>query len=74
MTISNRSIVNDKLNATELVKFMRQHGISEKELSEILGVTTQAVRLWVTGKREFSVTNTRLVAMFQKYPKLIREF
>jgi DNA-binding transcriptional regulator YiaG len=53
---------------------MNLNGISEKELSEIFGVTIQAVRLWVTGARDFSVTNTRLVRMFQKNPKLIREF
>jgi len=74
--ISKRITVKtqEKLSAEELVEFMNLNGISEKELSEIFGVTIQAVRLWVTGARDFSVTNTRLVRMFQKNPKLIREF
>lgn len=71
---SKRSIEGEKLTSEELVKFMNQNGLSEKELSEIFGVTIQAVKLWVTGQREFSVTNSRLVKVFIKYPQLIREF
>lgn len=72
--ISKRSIEGEKLSVRELEEFMTKNGISEKELSEIFGVTTQAVRLWITGQRDFSVTNSRLVRMFMKYPQLIREF
>ena len=74
VTASRRVTSNEKLTSDELVKFMQKHGISEKELSEIFGVTVQAVKLWVTGQREFSVTNSRLVRLFMKYPKLIGEF
>lgn len=58
----------------ELVEFMNFHGISGIELSEILGVSTQAVNLWLTNQRELSTTNTRLIRLLRKYPKLIREF
>jgi DNA-binding transcriptional regulator YiaG len=72
--ISNRIKRGEKITTQELIEFMTINGISEKELAEIFGVTTQAVRLWVTGSREFTVTNSRLIRMFQKYPKLLKEF
>lgn len=72
--VSRRSPKFDKLSVEELTAWMKLQGISEKELSEIFGVSLQAVRLWTNGQREFSVTNSRLVKMFQKYPKLIEEF
>jgi transcriptional regulator with XRE-family HTH domain len=71
---SKRSIENEIMSLKELNDFMKLHGISDKELSEIFGVTIQAVKLWLNGQREFSVTNSRLVRMFNKYPQLIREF
>lgn len=65
---------NDKLLIKELMAFMQLHGISKKELAEILGVTIQAVNLWLNGKRDISVTVTKLIRLFNKYPTLIREF
>lgn len=62
------------LTVEELSKFMRKHGFSEKEFAEFLGVTPQAVRLWVTGQREISVTNTRLIRLLDKHSTLISAF
>lgn len=64
----------ENLTPEELKSFMDANGISIKELAELLGVTERAVKMWLAGDRDFSVTNTRLVKMFQKYPALIREF
>ena len=72
--LSKRLINNEKLTVEQLKEFMNHHGISTKELSEIFGVTIQAVNLWMNGLREFSVTNSRLVRLFQKYPHLLKEF
>lgn len=58
----------------ELIDFMNKNGISRTELADILGVTHQAVSLWLTGKRDISITITRLIKIMQKYPQLIREF
>jgi DNA-binding transcriptional regulator YiaG len=71
---SNRITANEKLTPDELTKWMNKHGISEKELAEIFGVTGQAVTLWLSGQRSFSVTNSRLVKLFMKHPLLVREF
>lgn len=71
---SKRSTEGERMTMAEVKAFMKSHGIGEKEFAELLGVTIQAVTLWMNGKREFSVTNSRLLRMFEKYPKLIREF
>ena len=64
----------EQLTIKELMQFMKLEGLSAKELAEILGVTVQAVTLWLKGERDISMTITRLIRVFQKYPKLIREF
>lgn len=72
--VSKRRSEPENMTPDQIGKFMKKHGIDEKEFAEILGCTIQAVRLWVTGQREFSVTNSRLLRMFDKHPQLIRDF
>lgn len=64
----------EQLTHLDLIDFMNSQGFSDKEFASLLGVTIQAVRLWKSGKREFSTTNSRLIKMFIKYPTLVREF
>lgn len=64
----------ESLTIKELIAFMTKNGLSHKEFAEIFGITYQAVQLWLDGKRDISVTNTRLIRMFQRYPTLLREF
>lgn len=65
---------SENMSLEELVIFMKKHGFAEKEFADFMGVTPQGVRLWVTGQREVSVTNTRLLRMLDKYPQLIAGF
>ncbi len=65
---------DEKLTYKELNNFLDKNGYGDKEFANLLGVTIQAVRLWRAGQREFSVTNSRLIKMFIKYPTLTREF
>lgn len=65
---------HEKMSSDELKSFMVNNGISEKELCEILGVTIQAVKLWLDGERSISVMMTRVIRLMQKHPSLIREF
>jgi len=58
----------------ELRDFMTLNGLSVNELAEILGVTPQAVMLWLSGSRGFNLTNSRIIRMFIKYPKMFQEF
>lgn len=64
----------EKLTNKELIDFMNLNGLSPKELGDILGVTVQAVNLWIEDRRVISMTTTRLIRMFQKYPMLLSEF
>lgn len=72
--VTKRDVRAEALTAVELKAFMDKHGISVKEFAQILGVTIQAVRLWLGGDRKVSLTITRLIAMFEKYPQLIKDF
>lgn len=63
-----------QLSADQLKNFLNYHGLSDKEFSDLLGVSPQAVKLWKTGQREFSETNSKLLRLFDKHPKLMREF
>lgn len=72
--VCDRLTRNEILIPKEIQAFMTQNGIGRSELAEIFGVTIQAVNLWLTGKREFSVANSRLIRLFEKYPKLLKIF
>ena len=74
MIKSNRITGNEKLTIKELKAFMNLYGLSRREFSEILGITVQGVTLWLNGKRDISVTISRLVRLFKKYPRLLKEF
>lgn len=70
----NKRLATENLTGKELDEFMKLHGIDKYDMAEIFGVTPQAIELWVTGKRGISVTNTRLINIFKKYPHLLKEF
>lgn len=74
MIDGRRSADLGRLKVAELNDWMAKEGISDKEMSEIFGVSIQCVRYWKSGQREFSITNSRLIRLFQKYPRLVREF
>ena len=74
MIKSNRITGNEKLTIKDLKAFMNLYGLSRREFSEILGITVQGVTLWLNGKRDISVTISRLVRLFKKYPRLLKEF
>lgn len=65
---------NYKVEAEELADFMNHHGISVRELAEILGVSESAVKSWRCGFREMDLTKSRLIRLFDKRPELLREF
>lgn len=70
--VTNRT--KENLSVKELRSWMNSEGMSDQELADIFGVSIQAVKLWLNGERDVSTTNTRLIRMFQKHPKLLREF
>lgn len=72
VVIKSRSTVN--LTAKQLKTFMNKNGFAVRELSELLGVTEQAVKLWLNDLRTINLTNSRLIRLFEKRPLLIKEF
>lgn len=74
MPTPNQMYNNKKLTHKQVEKFMNTHGFSQKDFAEFLGVTEQAVKLWTTGQREFSVTNSRLIRTLEKHPRIMKEF
>lgn len=76
LTIKSKRIpvIDELMTPEELAKFMKKHGFSAKELSELLGLSIQAVMLWQSGERPIKHTNTRLIRLFDKYPALLKEF
>ena len=47
--VSKRVTSGEKLTKEEMREFMNTHGLADKEFAQIMGVTMQAVRLWLTG-------------------------
>jgi len=74
MTMPIPNIICEKLSPEEVEDFMNRHGYDEWAFAEFLGVTVQAVRLWLNGKRDFSVLNSRLLRLFDKKPELMLEY
>lgn len=64
----------DVLSAKELKEFMNTHGLTIRELSEILGVSVTAVSYWLSGDRNVSPVSARIIRLFKKYPTLLKEF
>lgn len=65
---------DELITIKEFIEFMNTNGISKHEMADILGVTVQAINLWVKGDRAINTTVSRVIRIFKKYPKLIREF
>ena len=65
---------DELITIKEFIDFMNTNGISKHEMADILGVTVQAINLWVKGDRAINTTVSRVIRIFKKYPKLIREF
>jgi DNA-binding transcriptional regulator YiaG len=73
-TVTKRTPVPENMTSKELDAFMKKHGFGEKEMADFMGVTIQGVRLWLSGERAISVTNTRLIRLMIKHPSLMKEF
>lgn len=65
---------DETLTVDELLHFMKLHGFHESGLAEFLGVTKQAVNLWIKGQRDINMTMTKVIRLMQKYPHLMKEF
>jgi|DEB0MinimDraft_6_1074348.scaffolds.fasta_scaffold72592_3 DNA-binding transcriptional regulator YiaG len=62
------------LTGDEVHSFMKRFSLDINQFAKLLGVSPQAVRLWITGSRPFNETNSRLLRMFERRPSLMGEF
>ncbi len=57
-----------------VAQFLKRHNIVEKDLAQILGVSKEAVVLWIQGERTIPETTARLLVLFTREPELMIEF
>jgi len=62
------------VTSSELELFLHQHQLTYTELAALLGVSSQAVYQWLQDKRSISLTVSRLLKLFDKYPQLMEGF
>lgn len=64
----------DKMHPEELESFLDKYDIDDKRFAELLGVTEQAVKSWLHGKRKVPPTTAKLVRFFDNQPQRLKEF
>ena len=57
---------DELITIKEFIEFMNTNGISKHEMADILGVTVQAINLWVKGDRAINTTVSRVIRVFKK--------
>ena len=70
-----RDTSNDiNMSRADLIQWMREQGMTNEELAEMLGLTTQAVLYWTQGKRKIPEPIGRLLVFLGQRPQMMREF
>lgn len=62
------------MSPAQLNTFLRDTGLSNAQLAELLGVTEGAVEHWLTGARSMQPTAIKCVLFFRKHPEMMHEF
>ncbi len=58
----------------QLKAFLTKHEMSYPDLAKVLGVQPAAVYHWLCGRRQISLTVSRLIRMFDTEPDLMKVF
>ena len=70
-----RDTSNDiNMSRADLIQWMREQEMTNEDLAEMLGLTTQAVLYWVQGKRKIPEPIGRLLVFLGQRPQMMREF
>lgn len=69
--MSDEYIVETEFTKHDVKEFMAQHNMVVRDLAELMGVTDQAVRYWISGQRNVPETTKRVFVLFRKYPRLM---
>ena len=70
-----RDTSNDiNMSRADLIQWMREQEMTNEDLAEMLGLTTQAVLYWTQGKRKIPEPIGRLLVFLGQRPQMMREF
>ena len=70
-----RDTSNDiAMTRTDLIQWMREQDMTNEDLADMLGLTTQAVLYWTQGKRKIPEPIGRLLVFLGQRPQMMREF
>jgi transcriptional regulator with XRE-family HTH domain len=62
------------MRVEELRKFLDRHGLSQRELSELIGVTKPAVDHWLSGRRDVPKPMAKLIRYFDREPAAMARY
>ncbi len=62
------------MDKTKLREFILRHKMTCPQFARLMGVTGMAVQHWLDGRRQMSLTMTRLCKLFDAHPELMSEF
>ena len=62
------------MTSQELVELLGKLNMTSKEMSEVLGVSKQAVDNWIEGRRDISLMMSRLFKLFESDPEIMDKF
>ena len=70
-----RDTSNDiNMSRADLIQWMREQEMTNEDLADMLGLTTQAVLYWTQGKRKIPEPIGRLLVFLGQRPQMMREF
>ncbi len=58
----------------QLKEFIDRHGLYQRELANLLGVTEMGLHQWIVGRRAISRPVARILRLFDRHPNLMQEF
>lgn len=62
------------MNSQELEKFLDFYGLTNNQFAQIIGVTPEAVKHWLVGRRAIPATAVKCILFFKAHPEMMTEF
>lgn len=58
----------------DLENFLTRNDMTNREFAELLGLTEMAISHWIHGRRMVPPTTVKLIRLFDRQPKLMKDF
>ena len=72
--MNEKRLPEDEMSSDELEIFLEKHDMSNKHLADLIGISEQAVMMWVSGDRRIPAPMSRLIRYFNSKPSRMSEF